>query len=63
MRIGLDFDNTLARYDHVFVSEAKQEKFVASEWKGTKKQLRDTLRSLQDGDLMWQNFKEEYMVQ
>ena len=57
MRIGLDFDNTLARYDHVFAAEAKQEKFVSSEWKGTKKQLRDTLRSLQDGDLMWQKLQ------
>ena len=57
MRIGLDFDNTLARYDHVFTAEAKQEKFVSSEWNGTKKQLRDTLRSLPDGDLMWQKLQ------
>lgn len=57
MRIGLDFDNTLARYDHVFVSEAIQEKFVSREWKGTKNQLRDTLHSLQNGDLMWQKLQ------
>ena len=37
MRIGLDFDNTLACYDQVFASEAKQENFVPKEWQGTKK--------------------------
>jgi hypothetical protein len=57
MRIGLDFDNTLARYDHVFASEAKEEKLVSNEWQGTKKQLRDTLWSLQGGDLMWQKLQ------
>ena len=57
MRIGLDFDNTLARYDHVFASEAKEEKLVSNEWQGTKKQLRDTLRSLDGGDLMWQKLQ------
>ena len=57
MRIGLDFDNTLACYDQVFASEAKQEKFVPKEWQGTKKQLRDNLRSLEDGDLMWQKLQ------
>ena len=57
MRIGLDFDNTLARYDQVFASEAKQEKFVPKEWQGTKKQLRDTLRSREGGDIMWQKLQ------
>ena len=57
MRIGLDFDNTLARYDQVFASEAKQEKFVPKEWRGTKKQLRDTLRSREGGDIMWQKLQ------
>ena len=57
MRIGLDFDNTLARYDEVFASEAKQGKFVPKEWQGTKKQLRDTLRSREGGDIMWQKLQ------
>ena len=42
MRIGLDFDNTLARYDHVFVTEAKFQKLVTSKWHGNKKQLGTT---------------------
>ena len=28
MRVGLDFDNTLARYDSVFASIAKKEELV-----------------------------------
>ena len=57
MRIGLDFDNTLAKYDHVFADEARLEKLVPANWHGNKKQLRDTLRSLQGGDLMWQKLQ------
>ncbi len=57
MRIGLDFDNTLARYDHVFVSEAKCEKFVPIEWEGTKKQMRDTLRLKKNGEQLWQKLQ------
>ena len=57
MRIGLDFDNTLARYDHVFACEAKLKKFVSREWQGSKKQLRDTLRSLEGGYHLWQQLQ------
>ena len=52
MRIGLDFDNTLAKYDHVFAAEARLEKLVPAKWHGNKKQLRDTLRSAQDLSLI-----------
>ena len=44
MRIGLDFDNTLAQYDHVFAVEAKRGKLIPAQWEGTKKQLRDILQ-------------------
>ena len=57
MRIGLDFDNTLARYDNVFACEAKKENIVSKEWQGTKKQLRETLRSLERGDHLWQQLQ------
>ena len=57
MRIGLDFDNTLAQYDHVFAVEAKLEKLVPTEWEGTKKQLRDTLRSKENGEILWQKLQ------
>ena len=57
MRIGLDFDNTLARYDEVFATEAKIEKLIPVAWKGTKRELRDTLRNKKDGDLLWQKLQ------
>ena len=57
MRIGLDFDNTLARYDHVFAAEAKLKKLVPAEWQGNKKQLRDNLLSLDDGVRLWQKLQ------
>ena len=57
MRIGLDFDNTLIKYDHVFAEEAKRVKLIPKQWKGTKKQLRDTLRSIKDGEHMWQKLQ------
>ena len=57
MRIGLDFDNTLAQYDHVFAAEAKLKKLIPTTWKGTKKLLRDTLRTEKDGDLLWQKLQ------
>ena len=57
MRIGLDFDNTLARYDHIFAAEARFGKLVPAKWHGNKKQLRDTLLSAQDGELLWQKLQ------
>ena len=57
MRIGLDFDNTLARYDHVFIAEARSEKLVSAKWHGKKTQLRDFLLSAQDGEMLWQKLQ------
>ena len=57
MLIGLDFDNTLARYDDVFATEAKKQGLVSSEWKGTKKNLKDKLHSTKDGDKSWQKIQ------
>ena len=57
MRIGLDFDNTLAQYDHVFTAEAKLEKLVPTEWQGNKKQIRDVLLSRENGERSWQKLQ------
>ncbi|EQA70057.1 phosphotransferase [Leptospira noguchii] len=54
LRIGLDFDNTLACYDEVFAIVAKEQKLIPNEWKGSKKELRDFLRTLEKGELLWQ---------
>jgi hypothetical protein len=54
MRIGLDFDNTIIRYDEVFQSAAKDRGLLAAEFSGTKQQIRDAIRCQPDGDVKWQ---------
>ncbi|WP_061249348.1 phosphotransferase enzyme domain protein [Leptospira alstonii] len=57
LRIGLDFDNTLACYDKVFASAAKAQKLISEDWVGSKKELRDYIRTLADGELIWQKIQ------
>ncbi|EMY76322.1 phosphotransferase enzyme family protein [Leptospira weilii serovar Ranarum str. ICFT] len=57
LRIGLDFDNTLACYDKVFASAAKAQKLISEDWAGSKKELRDYIRTLNDGELIWQKIQ------
>ncbi|MBT7555634.1 phosphotransferase [Candidatus Woesearchaeota archaeon] len=57
MLIGLDFDNTLARYDSVFAIEAKKEGLISDDWQGTKQDLKDKLYSIKDGDKFWQKIQ------
>ena len=57
MLIGLDFDNTLARYDNVFAIEAKKQGLVLSDWEGTKQDLKIELHSIQNGDKVWQKIQ------
>jgi hypothetical protein len=54
MRIGLDFDNTIIRYDEVFVESARERGLLADDFSGTKQEVRDTIRLLPDGELKWQ---------
>lgn len=53
LRIGIDLDNTLINYDHVFVSQARARGLVDDEFVGSKKQLRDVVRDLPDGQTKW----------
>lgn len=53
MRIGIDFDNTIASYDLVFRKIAYQEGYISKEWEGGKKKLRDYLRKLPNGENIW----------
>jgi hypothetical protein len=59
VRIGVDFDNTIASYDDVFVEAARGRGWVAVDFRGTKKQLRDTVRRLDDGEIKWQILQGE----
>ena len=40
MKIGIDFDNTIANYDNAFKSVAIENKLVPKEWHGTKSSLK-----------------------
>jgi len=53
MRIGLDFDNTIIRYDDVFRKAAIERGLMQAEISGTKQQVRDAIRLLPDGEHQW----------
>ena len=57
MRIGLDFDNTLVRYDRVFSRESQKMGIMPAGWNGTKQELRDELRFLPEGERLWQTLQ------
>jgi hypothetical protein len=57
MRIGIDFDNTLVDYDHVFRDAAKRQCLVDQAFQGSKRELRDNIRLLADGELAWQRLQ------
>jgi hypothetical protein len=59
MRVGIDFDNTIAGYDHVFVAAARARGFVAAGFRGGKKELRDSVRLLPEGEIKWQMLQGE----
>ena len=54
MRIGIDFDNTIAKYDRLFATLALEQGFLASAPVGGKRGVRDAVRALPDGDRKWQ---------
>lgn len=54
MNIGIDFDNTIARFDASFREVALAEGFIAETWDGKgKTELRDHLREQPDGEITW----------
>ena len=54
MKIGIDFDNTIACYDSSFHRIAVQSALTGQEWVDkTKNGLRDYLRTLPDGEKEW----------
>ena len=56
-RIGIDFDNTLVCYDHVFLDCAKQRKLVPEDFEGGKQRLRDAIRLISNGEIEWQKLQ------
>lgn len=57
MRIGLDFDNTVIRYDEVFATAAKERGLLSDDFSGSKQDVRDAIRLLPDGELAWQRLQ------
>jgi hypothetical protein len=57
LRIGIDFDNTLIRYDEVFLAVARERKLLGSMFSGNKQAVRDAIRRLPDGEIAWQRLQ------
>jgi hypothetical protein len=56
-RIGIDFDNTIITYDDVFCTAAKSHGFVDMAFVGGKQAVRDAIRLLPEGELIWQRLQ------
>lgn len=56
-RIGIDFDNTIAGYDHIFQRLAEQWGLIPGNFAGGKKAIRDAIRESSDGELAWQKLQ------
>jgi len=56
-RIGIDLDNTLINYDDVFCVFAKERGLLDSATATSKAAIREALRALPDGDLVWQRLQ------
>lgn len=57
LRIGIDFDNTLARYDEVFLKAAKKFDLVPKNFQGNKQAVRDAIRLTPEGEIAWQKLQ------
>ncbi len=53
LRIGIDFDNTIAGYDHAFSMAARDGGLLPETFAGTKKDVRDAVRRLAEGERKW----------
>lgn len=59
MRVGIDFDNTIANYDLIFVAAAQAQGWIARGFRGNKRELRDVVRLLANGEIKWQMLQAE----
>lgn len=55
--IGIDFDNTLINYDEVFFNHALSLNLIGPETNKNKKDVRDKIRLLTDGEIIWQKIQ------
>lgn len=58
LHIGIDFDNTLVSYDHLFAEEAAELVGLSDRSESTKKEIRDRIRAAaRDGEETWQRLQ------
>lgn len=57
--VGVDLDNTIIRYDALFHHLAVDQGLVTAGVPPSKKQIRDRIRELEDGDIAWQKLQAE----
>ena len=57
IHIGIDFDNTIAGYDHVFRELAAEWELIPEGFKGTKKQVRKHILARERGLMEWQRLQ------
>lgn len=57
MRVGLDFDNTIAGYDELFATLCVEEGYFDSAPSGGKTAIRDALRRRPDGEAEWRRLQ------
>ena len=57
LRIGIDFDNTIAGYDHVFADAARDVGWLSADNSFSKRNVRDSVRLLPDGEIKWQKLQ------
>jgi len=57
--IGLDFDNTIVGYDHIFQAEAVKRGWIDAADSRNKKNIRDAIRLLDSGERKWMELQAE----
>lgn len=55
--IGVDFDNTIADYDEMMYRLARKEGLISAGISTHKRKIRDHIRSLNDGEIKWQELQ------
>ncbi|MFC1824519.1 hypothetical protein ACFL9T_17575 [Thermodesulfobacteriota bacterium] len=55
--IGVDFDNTIVRYDDIMYKIAVERSLVQPNLPKNKKQIRDIIRRLPNGEMKWQELQ------
>jgi hypothetical protein len=57
MKIGIDFDNTLAGYDRLFRDIALRQGWFSPSERATKNEIRDEVKRLKDGETKWRTMQ------